>query len=133
MTWRLSQSNISRNGRGAKLVSEISFQLSRYLLCQISAIVKHGEDHTLDGQVGIEGPANPLHRIQQLRDSFERKVFRLHRNQHCIRSDQRIQRKQIESWRTIQHDELIAITYGRERILQPEFPALAVHQFNVCA
>ena len=80
MTGRLCQSNISRNGGGAKLVSEISFQLGRHLLRQVGAIIKHGEDHAFDCQIWIEAGTDPLHCIQQLRDSFERKVFRLHWN-----------------------------------------------------
>ena len=80
MTRRLCQSNISWNCRGAKFVAEISLQFSRHLLRQVGAIVKHGEDHAFDRQIRIEAGANPLYRVQQLGDSFQRKVFGLHWN-----------------------------------------------------
>ena len=129
MTWSFSQPDISRDGRGAQLVAEISFQLGRNLLCQVGAIIEHGEDHAFDGEVWIEAGTNPLHCVQQFGDSFQGKIFRLHRDQHRIRRDQRIQRQQIQSRWTIQHNKLIPLTNWRERILQPEFPALCVHQF----
>ena len=133
MTRRLSQPDISRDGCSAQLVAEISFQFRCHLLRQVGAIIKHGQHHAFNRQVWIEAGTNPLHRVEQLGDSFERKIFRLHRNQHRIRRDQRIQREQIQSGRTIQYNKLIAITNRRECILQPKFPALSVDQLDICA
>src|SRR5437667_6045821 len=109
-----------------------SFQLRRYLLRQVRALVKHREHYALNSQIGIEAPANALNRIQQFADALERKILGLHRNKDRIGCNERVQREQIERRRTIEHDKLIACVERRKRITQAKFPPLRFNQLEVC-
>ena len=80
----------------------------------------------------MEAPANALNRIQQFADALERKILRLHRNKDRVGCHERVQRKQIESRRTIEQDKLIARVERRKRIAQAKFPPLRFNQLEVC-
>jgi hypothetical protein len=63
---------------------------------------------------GFSSTRDPLDCVEQLGHALQRKVLRLHRDEHPVRSDQRIQRKQIERGRTIKHNELEAVEQTRQ-------------------
>src|SRR5207244_3324705 len=74
---------------------------------------------------------DPLNGIEQLADAFQRKVFRLHRNEHPISSHECIERKEIKRRRTIQDDKLKAIPKQSKRVAQPKLAPLRLHQLEV--
>ena len=131
MAGRFSQANVPRDGRHTQLLPKKFLKLRGHLLRQVGALIKHSEHHALDRQLSVEARANSFHAVQQLRDSFQRKVFRLHRDQHGVCGHQCIQGKQIERRRTVQHDELEALVNRCQRIPQAELAAVRIHQLEV--
>src|SRR5207253_8200472 len=107
MARRLRKPDIARYARGTQLFAKKAFQLGRYLLRQVRALVKHREHYALNSQIGIEAAPNALNRIQQFADALERKILGLHRNKDRIGCHKRVHREKIESRRTIEHDKLI--------------------------
>ena len=67
----------------AHTLSPKNFLSSAVTCCaRRSPLIQHGQNHTFDLKHGVQGHADPLDRVQQLADAFQRKVFRLHRNQN---------------------------------------------------
>src|ERR1700722_11014295 len=95
ITGSLRQPNIPRNRSSAKLLPKMFPKLLRYLLSEISPLIKHSQHDSVDDEPRVKRRPNPLDRIEQLRNALQRKVFRLHRNQNPISSNQRIQSKKV--------------------------------------
>src|SRR5262249_30013837 len=89
------QPDVPRHRRRTQLLSEVSFQFRRHLLCQVRALVKHREHYALDLKRRIQPRAYPLYGVQQLTDALEREVLRLHWNQDRIGRHQCVQREQV--------------------------------------
>ncbi len=106
---RLRQPDIPRNRGLTELLAEEPLQLRHDLLRQISALVEHGQDHALDGELWIEAAADAFHRIHQLTDTFQGEIFRLHRDQHRVGGNQGVEGEQIERGWAIEHNELVAL------------------------
>ena len=61
-----------------------------YLAGQIGSIVVHGQQNTLDFDLGSEGLADAIERVQKLGDAFESEEFALHGDQNGIGGDHSI-------------------------------------------
>ena len=101
------------------------------MLRQIGSIIKHCQDNAFNLKRWIQRAANPPDRIEKLGDPFKRKIFRLHRDQDRISSDQGIEREQIKRGRAIQNDEVEFLAQGNQRVAKLEFPVLGVNQFEI--
>ena len=84
-------------------------------------------------ELRIEAAADALDGIHQLADAFQSEILRLHRNQDRVRGNQGIEGEQIERGRAIEHDELVAVSQGREGVAQTKFSSFSVHQFDIGA
>jgi len=118
--------------RGAELLPKELFQLCNHLLGQISSFIQHGEGRRLQFQVVDSTPPGFLHRIEQLANALQRKVLRLHRNQHrsAATSAFKVNRSSAAG-NPAQCSET-----GREaERSHPSIgiPALRFHQLNICA
>ncbi len=54
-------------------------------------LVIHGQQDTLDGQVGIQCSADPHQRVEEFRNAFERQVLALDGNQNGVASYQGVE------------------------------------------
>ena len=85
---------------------------------------------------GIERGAHLLHRLQQLRQAFEREELALQRHQDRVRCRHRVDGEKIERRRTVdQHIGVVGIRGGvgvqrRDRIAQPERAVARRAQFK---
>ena len=88
-------------------------------------------------RLGLSVDAHLLHRLQQLRQTFEREELALQRHQDRIRRRHRIDGEKIERRRTIdQHIGVIGVRRGvgvqrRDRIAQPEGAVARRSQFEL--
>src|SRR5256885_546173 len=133
MARRLSQPDVARHSRAAKLLAKKVLELSHDLLRQVGALVEHCQHYAFNAQLWIEPGAYAFNRVQQLADTFEGKVLALHRNQHGVGCNQRVQREQVQRRGTVQHHELEAITQWRERLAHAKLTRLSVDQLKVGA
>ena len=70
--------------------------------------VKHGEGHSLHLQTGIEVTLYQLHRIHELAQPLQRKIFALDRHHKGIGGGQGVERKQSQGWRAVNEDKIEA-------------------------
>ncbi len=77
MARSFSQTNISRDRSREQFFAEEPLQFSRDLLRQIGSVIKHCQDNPFNLERWIQRAANPLDRVQQFGDPFERKIFGL--------------------------------------------------------
>ena len=85
------------------------------LVRQIVAGIEHGQHDAVDRQVRIERRAHLLHRLQQLRQTFEREELALQRHQDRVGSRHRVDREEVERRRAIDQD--IGVLGVRRRVL----------------
>src|SRR5581483_10299904 len=133
MAWRFCQTNVTRDCRREQLVAEKLLQLGRDLLREVGPIIEHRQQNAFNFDLGIEGTANSLDCVEQLRNSLEREIFRLHGYENRIGCDQGVQREQIQSWRAINNDEVEFLAQRRKRVAQFEFPAFGIDQLEIDA
>src|SRR5579871_3683018 len=131
MAGRFGKTYVSRDGCGKQFVAEEILQLSHDLLRQVRALVKHRQDDALDREGRIELCTNALDRIEQLADSFQRKILTLHWNQNGIGGYQGIQGQQIESRRAVQNDVLESISQWHQRVAHTEFTPIGIDELQV--
>ncbi len=64
--------------------------------------IEHGQDHSLDREIGIEVIADQIDRRDELAQAFEGVVLTLDRNEHGIGGCQRIDRQQSKRRRAVE-------------------------------
>src|SRR5215469_13285276 len=126
MARRLCQFDVSRHSRLAQLLPKEVLQLGHHLLRQVCTLIEHGQHDAFNRQLRVQPSTNPLDCVQQLADTFEREVFCLHGNEDGVGGDERVEGQQIECRRTIQNDELEAITQRHERVAHPVFASFSI-------
>ena len=102
----------------------------RHLQGQIGPPVKHGQQHAVQFQPGIQGPADDPHRVHQIAEALQSVVFALHRHQDGVRGAEGVQRQQFQRGGAVDEQEVVAIFYLVQRVPQKEFPALHADQFD---
>src|SRR5256885_546184 len=84
MARRLSQPDVARHSRAAKLLAKKVLELSHDLLRQVGALVEHCQHYAFNAQFWIEPGAYAYNSTEQRADNFESKVLALHRNQRGV-------------------------------------------------
>ncbi|GCC48493.1 hypothetical protein chiPu_0032560, partial [Chiloscyllium punctatum] len=108
------------------LVAHELAHVGNHLVGEVVARVEHGQHDAVDRQGRIERRAHLLHRLQQLRQTFEREELALQRHQDRVRRGHRIDGKQIERGRAVdQHVGVIGVrrdvvVQSCDRVAQPE-------------
>src|SRR6185437_16042499 len=90
VTGRLRQPDIARNRGRKQLILEEVEKIIPHLLRQVRALVKHGQQHAFEPQIGVKRRRNPIQRRNPLRNSFQREIFCLHGHQQPICCNQSI-------------------------------------------
>ena len=94
---------------------------------------QHGQQDAFDLQVRIERPLDPLDRVHQAGNAFQRVVFALDRHQYRVRRRQRVQRQQAQAGRAVHKDEIVIVPDRTQEFLQVKFPLVYADQFYFCA
>src|SRR5271157_5162540 len=132
-TWSLCQANVSRYHGLKYLFSEEAPQVVGYLPRERGSLIIHRQDDPLDLERWIQVPPNAHQGVEEFGDTLERQVLTLNRNQHRIRGDQRVQRKQIERWRAIENRKAIMVLNRAKEGLQPEFAVVGIDKLHCCS
>ena len=109
-------------GHAAQLLAEVGVQLARDLLRQVGALVKHGEHHGLDLKFWVECLADAADGIEQLGNSFQRKVLALHGNEDGIGSYERVQSEQVKRGWAVEHNKFKTRPQRLQRVAQAASP-----------
>ena len=101
------------------------------LLLQGDARVKHDTQQANDLQVAVEVGMHLLDGVHQVGDTFQRKVFALHRHDHAVRGAQAVEREHRQRRRAVdQHKIIIDIDLG-QRGLQAHLTPLQRYQLDL--
>src|SRR5262245_2937423 len=114
MARRLTQTHVPRNHGTKHLLLEEAAYVARHLLSQVRALIAHSQEHPFDIEIRIERRANAPQRPDEFRQSFEREVFAVERDQRRVSRDQTIERQQSERWRTVHDDVVVRIPNALE-------------------
>ena len=105
----------------------------RDLVRQVVARIEHREQHAVQQQAGIQGRAHALDRADQIRQAFERVVLGLHRYEHQVGGDQRIDRQDAERGGTVDEDEIVVSADRFDRLAQAQRAILGVDELDLDA
>ncbi len=104
MGWRFRDSRVAGNHGVIDLGAKERANVLRDLPRKRCPLIVHGQHHALDLQARIERGLDLLDVLFQLRDTLESEELALHRHQHRVRRDHRVERQQIERRRAIDED-----------------------------
>src|SRR5262249_52912841 len=77
MRRRLGHTHIARDDRGVDLLAEDAAHIVHDLVREAGALIVHGEHDAVDLELGVEADPDLLNRVQELRQSLERKELAL--------------------------------------------------------
>src|SRR5262245_8741646 len=98
---RFRNAHIARNYRLVDLVAHELPNVGDNLAGQVVARVVHGQHNAMNRQCRIERGLYLLDCFQKLRESFKREELALQWHENRIRRSHRVDRQQIERWRTV--------------------------------
>ncbi len=101
MARRLRQTHVAGDDGLEDEVAQAGADIVGNLVGQAIAPVVHGERDAEDRQVRIEAAANPVDRLEQLRQALERKKLALERHKNLLHRDHGIDGQQAERRRAI--------------------------------
>lgn len=133
MAGRFRQPHTSWNHRSKDLTLEKFAQIGGHLTSQVRTVVVHRQQNTFDLDGMIESFANPIDRIHETGNPFQREELTLDRDQDAVRGHQGIQSQEIQSRRAIDQNELVSIPNSAQPLAQDELAPFDVHQIQVAA
>ena len=117
----------ARDGGLIHLVSKVFLDLLHHLQRQVIADREHGEHHALDVQIGVVLLADGLKSADKLRQTFQRIILALHRDEDAVAGAQAVQRQQVKAGRAVDEDKVVIFLDGGQRLAQA---ALAARQID---
>ena len=94
------------------MIAEEAFQVVTDLTRKVRALVEHGEKDSFHGQLRVVRAPDADEGVKQFGHTLECQVLALNGHQHRVRSDERIQREQVEGGRAIEQDEVELVVDG---------------------
>ena len=91
--------------------------LDRLARVQRPAVV-HRRDDPLDVHARVEVLAHHRERVLELDEPAQREVLALHRHDHAVGRDERVDRQQAERRRRVDEDVVVAVAHLDERLLE---------------
>jgi hypothetical protein len=97
---------------------------------QARARVVHRQEHPRDRQPRVELALDELERVEQAGEALEREVLGLHRDDHAVGGDQRVDGQRPERGRAVEQRVGEAVADRRERVAQPPLGARLLRQLD---
>ena len=92
MARRLGQAHVARDHGLIDLFAEELAHFVHDLVGQLRAAVIHGHDDALHGQLRVQALVAHLDAAHEVGNTLERIVFALHRDEHAVGRDERVDR-----------------------------------------
>ena len=83
------------------------------------APVVHRQQHARDGQARVELALDQRERVEQPGEALEREVLGLHRDDHAVGRDERVDRQRPERRRAVEQHVGEAVAHAGQRVAQP--------------
>ena len=132
MARRLRQPHVAGNDRPEHRRSKTGSHILGDGGREIVALVEHRQCNAEDRQLGIEGDADTLDRLQQLTEAFEREELALKRDEKMSRGNEGIHRQQAKRWRAVDQANVPATRRNRcQRPFEAVRPVLQSDELNL--
>ena len=89
----------------------------------------HAQDHAGGAQRWVESRGHQLHGAEQLLQTSQRQVLRLHGHEHLVRGGERIHAEHAKARRAIEQDHVEAIGQRGQRVAQHALHTIATGKF----
>ena len=126
MTGRFGEADVARNDGLEELFAEEVAEVLGDLLGEVGAVVVHGQQDALDGDVGIEGGAYAFERGDELGDAFKGKVLGLHGDDEGVGCGEDVEGEEVEGRGAIEDDEVILVLDGLRGLAEAESAVVGV-------
>ena len=97
---------------------------------QVGALVVHGEQDSVQFEPLVERRPDPVEGLHEFRDTFERQVLALHRNQDSVGRSQGVDRQETEGRGTVDEHVLEPFAHRRERFLEAELATRNIDELD---
>ena len=130
VTGGLGDADRTRDRGFVHLGAKVFLHLLHYLHREVVAQGEHREHHALDVQIGVVLFADGLEGADELRQTFQRIILALHRDQHTVAGAQTVQGEQVQAGRAVDEDEVIVLLHPGQRLAQAALAARQVDHFQ---
>jgi hypothetical protein len=114
------------------LRAEVLACVGRDLLGEVEPVVVHREEHTVDGQSGVDAPLDQVDGVEELRDALERVVLALERDQQGVGGRHHVERDQAERRRAVDEHEVVVPEDRPQRVAHHAVAPLPVDELDLC-
>ena len=105
---RLAEPDVARDHGVEDERREVRADLALDVLGELRARVVHRQQHPRDRQPRVELALDQVERVEQAGQALEREVLGLHRDDHAVGGDERVDRQRAERRRAVEQDERVA-------------------------
>ncbi len=127
---RLGELDISRDDGAEHHISEMSFQLLKYLIGEAEPGIIHGQQESFDLESRLQSALDDSDGVEELGNAFEGEIFRLHWNDHGVSGSECVDGDNPERGGAVDEYIIIIILnrgqYSEERL----FTFAAVHELH---
>ena len=128
---RLAEAHVARDHGVEDELREVLADLALDVARQAGAPVVHGQQHARDGQARVELALDEAQRVEQAGEALQRVVLGLHRDDHAVGGDQRVDRQRAERRRAVQERVGEAVAQRRQRLAQALLGARLARELDV--
>ena len=122
MAGGLGEAHVPGNDGGVHLAGEVALDLLRHLEGQVGAAVKHGEQHALHGQLGVQAPLHQADGGQQVAEALQGVVLALDGDQQGPGGAQGVDSEQLQGGGAVNEDIVVVGGQPLQGIFQQVFP-----------
>ena len=130
MAGGLAEAHIPGDHRAVDLPREEPLDLLRHLNRQIGPAVKHGQQHPLQLQLGIQCPPDRPDGVHQVTEPLQGKILALHRHQGAVCGAEAVEGQQLQGGRAVHEYVVIAGGQLLQGPAQQVLPVLGPHQLH---
>ena len=127
----LPQADVAWNHGAIDAAAEVFPDVVSDLPGEVSAVVEHGQDDSVQGQGRIEAPPHAVDRFHELRKALQGEVLRLDGHEDRVGRGQGIERQKRQGGRAVQKDDVEFGFHGGERLPQPAFSVRLFHELDL--
>ena len=131
MAGSFGKADVARDDGAEEAVFEVLAEGFSDLLGEVGAVIVHGEQYAFDGELGVEGSADPFEVGDEFGDAFEGEVFGLHGDDEAVRGGEGVEREQIERGGAVEDDEVEAVEDGSEGVAKTRGAVVFGSEFDV--
>src|SRR2546425_2155593 len=119
-----AEADVPGDHRVEDLPREVALDLVPDLEREARPPLEHGQDDAQDPELGIQPLTHELDRLEQMRQPLEGVELALQRHENPAGGGQGVDGQQAEGRWAVDHDEVVGVTDGCERLSEAVLPTL---------